>query len=350
MNRIIRCACAAILGFGMILTWTGAARAATAPSAAKAPYHLTGPWVVGRDVLSYSGFGTVASTPIGFMFTSGGSRISMNLGPGLTNSAWQPSLPLSWNGKDWQASGTWKVTTCANGTVVPANVKFVLYATSRNGSNATEFSGTYSVDQPKSECGRSADATSEEFLYTPFNPPWWSGTCDSGHVPGSSEQADWHGLIACLPGDTYPIASGPLSGDLEWQCAELAQRWLYEEFGIPNRFQGNPPGGGETIVPTYWHYLTVTNHALGKHEPLTIEGDTALGQPRSGPLSPGDVISYSAPAIGGHVAIVTAVTATTYTIIEQNVPKKDVTYTLPYKNHVPTGMFNDPVVGWLHIT
>ena len=274
----------------------------------------------------------------------------MNLGPGLSNSAWQPPLTLSWKNRSWEASGTWKVTTCANGTLVPAHVKFVLYATSFDGKNVANFSGTYSVDQPKSECGRSSDGTSEEFLYTPVNPPWWHGTCDTGHVPGSHTGAEWHGLIACLPGSSYQIASGPLQGDLEWQCAELAQRWLYEEFGIPNQFQGNPPGGGETIVPTYWNYLTVTNPALGKNEPLTIEGDTALGQSASGPLGPGDVISYSAPKIGGHVAIVTAVTATKYTIIEQNVPGKDVTYTLPYTKGVPTGMFNDPVVGWLHIT
>lgn len=112
-------------------------------------------------------------------------------------------------------------------------------------------------------------------------------------------------------------------------------------FGIPSVPQGGPSvGGGNTIATTYWDYLKA--HPLPGN-PLTFERG-------SGPLSPGDVISYG-DRPPGHVGIVIAVNthAKTYTIIEQN-PAGDTT-TLGYNNGIPAGDGKAyPVVGWLHIT
>jgi CHAP domain len=282
--------------------------ASSALAASGPTYHLSGPYVAGRDVTTCTGFTSCAHTPLSFIITSAGLSAD---GFATVGNVWQPALPLSWKNGAWQASGTWNVSECANGTLVPTQVTFVLYETSLQGNVADNFSGTLTMVQAKGECGTASNA--QEFLYTPVTPSWWSGSCDVNDVPGSYETAEWHGLIACdspPPNDTT-IATGPLTGDDEWQCAELAQRWLYMEFGIPNQAQGNPPGGGETIASSTGNYWSYTMAYTGI--PLTLESG-------SGPLSPGDVISYSDPSTGGHVGIVIRVTATTYTIIEQNVP------------------------------
>ena len=140
----------------------------------------------------------------------------------------------------------------------------------------------------------------------------------------------------------------PLASDEEWQCAELAQRYLYMFFGIKNLAQGSSDvGGGITIASSYWKQRIKGNLGI----PLTFEQG-------SGPFGPGDVISYGSKA-PGHVGIVTKVDPKThmYTIIEQNASEDKGTGTISMRY---TGSGNDikpdgtpwgyPVAGWLHVT
>ena len=70
---------------------------------------------------------------------------------------------------------------------------------------------------------------------------WWTPnpkdpngdkTCDPGHNPGSHLIGiGYDGLIACAPNDDYevvPAAGG--AGEYEWECVELAMRYLYLRF------------------------------------------------------------------------------------------------------------------------
>jgi len=289
-----------------------------------------------------------ANTPLSFMFTSG--TLTVNYGLGWVN----PSLRLSFDDGIWQASGTWLASYC-NNTEVPTDVTFDLIASGGG------ISGTYTSVRPAGKC---AEGKAVETLLPAALPSWWNGSlCDNTDTstynaktnpdPFTSYQGPpaWHGLISCggnapYSGE-YPIQSGPLSGDEEWQCAELAQRWLYMAFGVPNVPQGLPPAGGGNSV-AYKYYTQQLEKYPGKY-PLTYYGPGS-----SGPFGPGDVVSYGTTA-PGHVGIVTSVDpkTKTYSIIQQN-PARIVTgikYRGSGDNITPEGFGGIySMNGWLHFT
>ena len=186
----------------------------------------------------------------------------------------------------------------------------------------------------------SANASLPPYIHSVPFPSWWNGTCDSGRHSASRQVASWAGLIACAPAATGLNEIGPLAPNNEWQCVELAERWLYQEFGLPVIL-----GDGWQIVQKYGASLA---HHAGT--PLSV------ASPGTGvPIGPGDVVSYGTSA-PGHVAVVTSSTLDskgngTYTVIQENTAG---TATLAVKGWKPAGEYSlhgpyMPVTGWLHI-
>lgn len=140
-------------------------------------------------------------------------------------------------------------------------------------------------------------------------PPWWSGDCNVGNHPGAYRLgATFDGLVACGPlNSTRPVNFFPgARTQYEWQCTELAKRYLYLKHGI-HPYQAN----GKDVV---------------NNMPQQYIGDPferiANGTPHKVP-APGDIISFGATTTFGHVAVVSSASVDgngngTIGIIEQN--------------------------------
>ncbi|MBX3057128.1 MAG: SUMF1/EgtB/PvdO family nonheme iron enzyme [Anaerolineae bacterium] len=165
--------------------------------------------------------------------------------------------------------------------------------------------------------------------------PWWSGNCNVGNHPGSYQLAAYDGLVAC-----GPLRSSRLvyffpgaRGQYEWQCAELAKRYLYLKHNIAP-YQAN----GKDVVNN------MPQQYIG-----TLFERIANGTPNKVP-TPGDVISFGQDTTYGHVAIVTAKTVDgngngTISIIEQNWSANGQC-SLPVRNWRVGGSM--PAINWLH--
>lgn len=166
-------------------------------------------------------------------------------------------------------------------------------------------------------------------------PPWWSGNCNVGNHAGSYQLAAYDGLVAC-----GPLRSSRLvyffpgaRGQYEWQCAELAKRYLYLKHNIAP-YQAN----GKDVVNN------MPQQYMG-----TLFERIANGTPNKAP-APGDVISFGQDTTYGHVAIVTAKTVDgngngTISIIEQNWSANGQR-SLPVRNWRVGGSM--PAINWLH--
>jgi len=183
-------------------------------------------------------------------------------------------------------------------------------------------------------------------------PPWWQGQeCDLTNYKASTGVdsyplgATFDGLIACGPRPfLYPYPSainpGPVVrffpgawGEYEWQCVELAMRYLYLKYGIAP-YKGN----GKDVVSNL--------HVYHPESPLEVIWN---GEPNKAPQA-GDVISFLATFSTGHVAIVTASNVDsngngTVSIIEQN-SDPDGHQTIPVKNWRVGGYSS--AINWLH--
>ncbi|WP_194891648.1 Ig-like domain-containing protein [Catenulispora pinisilvae] len=138
--------------------------------------------------------------------------------------------------------------------------------------------------------------SSSSALSSLSEPSWWNGkTCDSGNSAsyqlGSSNV---RGIIACGPTPAYPdyakdvrdMSGFPISWN-EWECTELAGRYMYEAGYISNSYQAS---GGQIVENYRGSKLTkVTN-----------------GQANNVSPAPGDVISMATNGADGHVALVLA--------------------------------------------
>lgn len=148
-------------------------------------------------------------------------------------------------------------------------------------------------------------------------PPWWNGECNAGNNPGSfrlNPNYDFEGLVACGPiGESteadkvdFDPSDPNNSPQYEWQCTELAKRYLYLKYGIPS-FSA--------------HGKDVVNNMPGEYIGSLFER-IDNGTPQKPPMS-GDVISFGASTTFGHVAVVTSASVNangngTIWIIEQN--------------------------------
>jgi formylglycine-generating enzyme required for sulfatase activity len=155
-----------------------------------------------------------------------------------------------------------------------------------------------------------AEAASEQIqsLATVPVPSWWNGNCNVGNHPGSYPLTTYDGLVACGPiGTSRPVNfPGGGSTQYEWQCTELAKRYLYLKYGIP-AYQAN---GNQVVRNMPQQYIG------------TLFERVSNGTPNKAPAS-GDVISFLTDSSAGHVAIVTSANVDsngngTIGIIEQN--------------------------------
>jgi surface antigen len=154
-------------------------------------------------------------------------------------------------------------------------------------------------------------------------------------IPGSQ----WAGADAAL-GDLNVYSDGTQIRDqqgafgLQYECTELVQRWAHYKFGEPAIWPISKAADMWTVGPT----LPV---------PLWQNPNGGARPPQHG-----DILVFAATAGNptGHVAIVSAVTATTVTVVEQNftvngIPTGQWTWSMNGTTVAPLG--GDPVVGWL---
>lgn len=131
-------------------------------------------------------------------------------------------------------------------------------------------------------------------------PPWWNGdVCDSQHfyeetgLESSPLGYSYDGLVACGPrpyeskNARVHFFDGDNHGALEFECVELAMRYLYLKYDVA------PYGGhGRDIV---------NNFPISQYPGFEIIWQNNAKQAPQ----PGDVISFAGPTSVGHVAIVT---------------------------------------------
>lgn len=125
----------------------------------------------------------------------------------------------------------------------------------------------------------------------PSSPSWWAGTCDSGHNRGShplGSTAQLRGVLACGGGSARVVRFDANAwGVLEWQCVELAMRYMHQVWGV------RPYGAdGSQVVANY--------RASSGGRLVRI----ANGRGRSPAV--GDVVSFGSTSTIGHVAVVIA--------------------------------------------
>jgi hypothetical protein len=142
-------------------------------------------------------------------------------------------------------------------------------------------------------------------------PSWWSGDCDADHWNAVAISKGWTGagshrlgasylgVPVCGPrrsGDSAPDVqwSRPGWGHFEWECTELAFRFMAQVYGV-SAYGANGSGVVRNYSPSYGGNLqTVTNGSLGR------------------PPLPGDIMSFDNTADPvnnfGHVAVVVSTT------------------------------------------
>lgn len=173
-------------------------------------------------------------------------------------------------------------------------------------------------------------------------PGWWHGECDTEHYQAQAGRpayplgAAYRGVKACGP---RPWADGAPDvlvrfypgawGHYEWQCVELAMRYLYLAYGVP------PYGAnGKDVVERY----------AGTR--LVQVWDGTAGQPPQ----PGDVISFGATTTYGHTVVVAASTVdgagngTIDTVSQDDTADG-------WRRYAVRGwrvVASPPAVGWLH--
>ena len=134
-------------------------------------------------------------------------------------------------------------------------------------------------------------------------PSWWNGDCNANTWNAIASSMGWTGAGAHRLGASYlgvpvcgprPGADGapnvawarPGWGELEWQCPELAFRFMAQFYGV-SAYGAN---GGDVVR----NYTTAAGGQLVKIDNGTV------GMP---PL-PGDVISFDNAGAAGHVGVV----------------------------------------------
>ncbi len=183
-------------------------------------------------------------------------------------------------------------------------------------------------------------------------PSWWSGDCDATYWNAQASGMGWRGSGAHRLGASYlgvevcgprPSVDGapnvlwrrPGWGELEFQCVELAMRFMAQVYGVA------PYGAnGDDVVRNY--------HSSSGGGLVRIDNGT-VGQPPR----PGDVISFDSPGFG-HVGVVATsnVDASgngSITMLSQN-DTNDGWRTLAvsawrvaaFGNYVPYGWLHDP--------
>jgi CHAP domain-containing protein len=177
-------------------------------------------------------------------------------------------------------------------------------------------------------------------------PPWWAGDCDATNYPGAHALgASYRGVAVCGPrpgADHVPdrlvrFYNGAW-GEQEWECVELAMRYMYLAYGV-SPYNAN----GKDV---YANYTTAAGGGLVK----VADGTAGV------PPAPGDVITFGPLAATplGHVGVVESVAIDTngngtVRILTQN-DTVDGWRTLAIHAWSVDGTTAGvgPTVGWLH--
>lgn len=177
-------------------------------------------------------------------------------------------------------------------------------------------------------------------------PSWWKGTCDdTTYYDATGDHtyplgATYEGMQACgpMPSHGYPdvlVRFFPGAwGEYEWECVELAMRYLYLADGI-DPYNAN----GSQVV---WNY---PGTLLQKVSNVAGSGVAPV---------PGDVLSFGPTNTLGHTSVVTSSNVnssgngTIGTIEENASPSGSLTISVSnWYVETPTG-YPGPVTGWLH--
>ncbi len=197
--------------------------------------------------------------------------------------------------------------------------------------------------------GNPAAASSEPAVPTKA-PSWWDGPCDAGHWDTAAADAGWSGAGAQALGASYlgvqvcgprpavdgaPDVEWTRSGwpELEWECVELAMRFMVELYGV-HPYSAN----GVDVVSNY-------NQSDGGGL-VEIQNGTPGEAPQ-----PGDVISFSDGG-EGHVVVVQSTDVDAYgngsiTVLSQN-DTNDGWRTLGVSNWWVQGFNIFTPTAWLH--
>ncbi|HEY2812412.1 MAG TPA: hypothetical protein VGJ03_02990, partial [Acidimicrobiales bacterium] len=183
-------------------------------------------------------------------------------------------------------------------------------------------------------------------------PTWWNGDCDANHWNAAAATVGWTGTGAHRLGASYlgvpvcgPRRSGegapdvqwlrPGWGHFEWECTELAFRFMAQIYGV-SAYGANGVDVVANYRPSYGGALT------------TI----ANGTPGKAP-APGDIISFnSASSPAGHVAVVAGTTIDpngngTVLLMSQN-DTANGWRTLTVTNWTVNGFGSEVPSAWLH--
>lgn len=150
-------------------------------------------------------------------------------------------------------------------------------------------------------------------------PEWWGGnitSCDPAHHGGSWSVGQWGGFASCYPRPGTDVfvsftrgGSGIGTNQPEWECVELVERYMFENWGI------TPYGANGAQIVSSW------NNSIVGVQPIDVSG----GNPSHYVPGIGDVLSFgSRGTTGGHTAIVTDVRQQSgsgnyqFTIFQQN--------------------------------
>ncbi len=183
-------------------------------------------------------------------------------------------------------------------------------------------------------------------------PGWWSGACDANHWNAAAAARGWAGVGAHPLGASYlgvpvcgprPIADGAPDvawakagwGEYEWECTELAFRFMAQIYGV-SAYSAN----GNSVVG---NYTTAAGGNLVK-----VANGTANQAPKLG-----DVMSFSSSTNSfGHVAIVSASSVDgngngSIGLISQN-DTANGSRSLAVANWRVAGFGSEVPSGWLH--
>jgi hypothetical protein len=152
--------------------------------------------------------------------------------------------------------------------------------------------------------------------------------------------SQWAGADATL-GDLNVYSNGAQNTDqagtfgLEYECTELAQRWAHYKFGEPATWPIGKAADMWNAGPTLPLPLTQNPNGGGR------------------PPQHGDILVFAATSTNptGHVGVVSAVTATSVTIVQENFTVNGTPtgqWTQSMNGTTVASLSGDPVVGWLH--
>jgi CHAP domain len=153
--------------------------------------------------------------------------------------------------------------------------------------------------------------------------------------------SQWAGADAAL-GDLNVYSNGTLNTDqagpfgLEYECTELVQRWAHYKFGEPAIWPISKAADMWTAGPTL--PLPLTQNPNGGARPPQY----------------GDILVFAATTANptGHTAVVSAVTSTSVTSVQQNLTVNGTPtgqWTQSLNGTTVASVGGDPVLGWLRL-